>query len=66
MEIYKWYFLNTFILLKHWSYFPSAMFWTKKINFDGEIELHILNNPIFVEKSFKTRVEICTHYDEWK
>jgi hypothetical protein len=53
IEMYLWYFLKNFIVLIHWSYYYRVMFWTLKVSFSGEMYLHLLNNRIFVERSFE-------------
>jgi hypothetical protein len=53
MKIYLWCFFKIFILLFHWCSFWKVMFWTKKVSFWGETYLHLFNNRIYVERSFK-------------
>jgi hypothetical protein len=46
-------FLQILILLTQESHFWRLMLWTKKVNSWDETYLHLLNNRIFVEKSFE-------------
>ena len=55
--------------------FLKGHIWTRKVSFWGKTYLYLLNNRIFVErsfeksiahKSFKTNVRIHTNFNEWK
>jgi hypothetical protein len=51
-------------LLIHWNHFWRVMFWTRKVSFWGETYLHLLNNRMFVKRSFENLH--CTNLSKLK